>query len=134
MDDPRHLQSRNSDLHDFRKFSRTKSFTYGETQTLGAQPLAVRGAPACPPLAFAAGSIAQNRRHGSTIAEEAESPSGTSGGDSDASPCARVCSMSAAPIFGSAKTRTIGRMGGFARTASYAGAGSASRPPPRAPF
>jgi M-phase inducer tyrosine phosphatase len=120
MDDPKHVQSRNSDLHDFRKFSRTKSFTYGETQ--GPPPAR---APLCPPLAFAAGSMAQNRRHGATIAEEGESP-GASGNDTDASPCARVCSMGVQPIFGSAKTRTIGR-GAFGRTASYAA-------PPRAPF
>ena len=138
MDDPLHLKSRDTDLHHFRSsnFSRTRSFTYGEQQ-----PLAARGAPPCPPLAFAAGSIAQNRRQGGTINEEEESsPSGPtgSGSDMDVSPCPRVCSMGTQPIFGSAKNRTLGRVGAFARTASYAGAGAgmggglgASRPPLR---
>ncbi|KAI9632603.1 tyrosine phosphatase [Dioszegia hungarica] len=120
MDDPRHFQRRDSDLHDFRKFARTRSFTYGETQPVAPS----RSALPCPPLAFAAASAAQGRRSGPTIDEDDEhdsSPSGPSGDSGmEASPCPRVCSMGTAPIFGSAKTRTLGRMG-MGRTASYAG-------------
>ncbi|ORY24381.1 hypothetical protein BCR39DRAFT_323623 [Naematelia encephala] len=134
MDDPRHFDRRDSDLHDFRKFSRTRSFTYGETQ-----PPPPRAALPCPPLAFAAASAAVGRRHGPTIAEEDhehDSSSPSHGADTsaemDASPCARVVStggMLAAmnaggglqpPIFGSAKTRQFGRMG-MTRVQSYAG-------------
>jgi M-phase inducer tyrosine phosphatase len=118
MDDPQHFQRRNSDLHDFRKFSRTRSFTYGETQ-----PANTRSALPCPPLAFAAASVAQGRRNGPTIDEDDEhnsSPSGSNGSGVEASPCPRVVSMGTAPIFGSAKTRTLGRVG-MGRTASYAG-------------
>ncbi|KAL7419639.1 m-phase inducer phosphatase [Cryptotrichosporon argae] len=134
MDDPRHFQRRDSDLHDFRKFSRTRSFTYGETQPPPPPP---RLAPPCPPLAFAAASAAQGRRHadaadtplapGITIEEEGEDGSSPLAlgrrrdVDVDASPCERALSMgAAAPIFGSAKTRTLGRVG-FHRVASYAG-------------
>lgn len=164
MDDPKHFERRNSDLHSFRNFGRTKSFTYGET-----------AGPSCPPLAFAAASAAIGRRGGAgTIAEDEHehedeheqgnghgatdsSPSGPNGDSSEAevdmSPCPRVSgpldpqNMNAgassflgvphpklqapqmglgkgpAPIFGSAKTRTLGRLG-FQRVASYAGTGS----------
>jgi M-phase inducer tyrosine phosphatase len=124
MDDPRHFERRNSDLHDFRKFSRTRSFTYGETQP----PVASRSMPPCPPLAFAAASAAVGRRQGPTIAEEdheqGSSPLGPTEGSNghEASPCPRVVSMGNPPIFGSAKTRTFGRVG-FSRVASYAGTG-----------
>ena len=127
MDDPRHLERRNTDLHDFRKFSRTRSFTYGETQ-----PAPTRPVSNCPPLAFAAASAAQGRRHGPTIAEEdheqSSSPSGggTSGEEGhESSPCLRVPIPPLAlrpvpPIFGSAKPRQFTRVG-FNRVASYAG-------------
>lgn len=124
MDDPRHFERRATDLHDFRKFARTKSFTYGETQ-----PAPSRSIGGCPTLAFAAASAAQGRRHGPTIAEEEHEPdssprgcnvSGSSDGH-EASPCARIFSAGhQAPIFGSAKTRQIARAG-FTRVASYAG-------------
>ncbi|WWC68646.1 uncharacterized protein I206_102577 [Kwoniella pini CBS 10737] len=124
MDDPKHFERRNSDLHDFRKFSRTRSFTYGEQPT---QPS--RAAPPCPPLAFAAASAATARRNGMTITEEdhehESSPSGGNGSSSDNnenSPCPRAVSMIQPPIFGSAKTRVLGRAG-FHRVASYAGTG-----------
>lgn len=107
MDDPRHFERRNSDLHDFRKFSRTRSFTYGEMQI---QP---RAAPNCPPMAFAAASFAINRRGGTTIEEEHEVDSSPSSN----SPCPRAVSMGQAPIFGSAKSRTLQRTG-FQRVAS----------------
>ncbi|WWC87865.1 uncharacterized protein L201_002762 [Kwoniella dendrophila CBS 6074] len=131
MDDPKHFERRNSDLHDFRKFSRTRSFTYGELQSN--QPTARSSAPLpCPPLAFAAASAATARRHGQgglTITEEdhehGSSPTGP-GGDSSSgqenSPCPRAVSMGQPPIFGSAKTRVLGRVG-FNRVASYAGTG-----------
>ncbi|OCF31704.1 tyrosine phosphatase [Kwoniella heveanensis CBS 569] len=130
MDDPKHFERRNSDLHDFRKFSRTRSFTYGEQPS---QPS--RAALPCPPLAFAAASAATARRHGPTIAEEDhENESSPSGGDSsmdmgsgtEASPCPRAVSMGQPPIFGSAKTRVLGRVG-FHRVASYAGTGMGIR-------
>ncbi|KAK8861570.1 hypothetical protein IAR55_002392 [Kwoniella newhampshirensis] len=126
MDDPKHCVRRDSDLHDFRKFSRTRSFTYGEQA-----PPQSRALPPCPPLAFAAASAATARRHGSTIAEEdhehesSPSQADTSaefGSGTEASPCARAVSMSQPPIFGSAKSRALGRVG-FARVASYAGTG-----------
>ncbi|WWD16520.1 hypothetical protein CI109_100947 [Kwoniella shandongensis] len=126
MDDPKHFERRNSDLHDFRKFSRTRSFTYGEQPS---QPS--RALPPCPPLAFAAASAATARRQGSTIAEEEhEHESSPSHGDTsaemgsgtEASPCARAVSMGQPPIFGSAKSRALGRVG-FSRVASYAGTG-----------
>lgn len=129
MDDPRHFERRNSDLHDFRKFSRTRSFTYGEIQAPSASSRSTL--PPCPPLAFAAASAAVGRRQGPTIAEEDHehdsSPLGATGGagDSDridASPCPRVVSMGHPPIFGSSKPRAFGRVG-FARVASYAGTG-----------
>ncbi len=123
MDDPRHFERRASDLHDFRKFSRTRSFTYGETQW--APPRAVG---ACPPLAFAAASAAQGRRHGPTITEEEHEPgSSPQGCDSsgvmsgrEATPCPRIVSFTQAPIFGTAKPRQSSRVG-FNRVASYAG-------------
>jgi M-phase inducer tyrosine phosphatase len=192
MDDPKHFERRNSDLHNFRNFGRTKSFTYGET-----------AGPACPPLAFAAASAAIGRRGGTgekTIAEEDNdmegagtpcpgggsgtgagagvgggtdsSPNGGTGDSSDEvdmSPCPRIVlgsmkpnqasvqqshsnsnshssfaianakasstfggggekghiALGKGPIFGSAKTRTLGRLG-FQRVASYAGTGSSS--------
>ena len=131
MDDPKHFERRNSDLHDFRKFSRTKSFTYGETQN---PPVVHRALPPCPQLAFAAASAAVGRRAGFTITEENDehesSPSGPSGTEGhEDSPCARVAPPSllpfgqpnqAAPIFGTAKARTMGRAA-FTRVASYAG-------------
>ncbi|WRT65684.1 uncharacterized protein IL334_002629 [Kwoniella shivajii] len=123
MDDPKHFERRNSDLHDFRKFSRTKSFTYGEQPTQSS-----RTQPPCPPLAFAAASAATARRHGSTITEEdhehESSPSGGNGSSpgNENSPCPRAISMGQPPIFGSAKTRVLGRVG-FNRVASYAGTG-----------
>lgn len=159
MDDPRHISRRDSDLHDFRKFNRTRSFTYGETHSSTASSSSsstvngvssFRGGLApINPLAFAAASAAQGRRSGATlsIAEEHEhehdsSPLGQmmlgpgatnrfSSGDAEASPCQRV-STGAAPIFGSAKTRALGRAG-FHRVASYAGTGAASSigPAPR---
>jgi M-phase inducer tyrosine phosphatase len=122
MDDPKHFERRDSDLHSFRNFGRTKSFTYGETAGSG---------PACPPLAFAAASAAIGRRGNTaaatTITEEEHddhehsSPhAGDSSVEYDASPSLRVASMPQAPIFGSARPRTLGRMG-FQRNASYAG-------------
>jgi M-phase inducer tyrosine phosphatase len=137
MDDPKHFERRNSDLHDFRKFARTRSFTYGETQPSmslggGRPPLGM-----CPPLAFAAASAAIGRRHGPTITEEDHdhdldsSPApgncltGSPGGNND-SPCPRVVSMGNAPVFGSAKPRQLTRVG-FHRVASYAGSGFSKR-------
>ncbi|ODN76689.1 hypothetical protein, variant [Cryptococcus amylolentus CBS 6039] len=133
MDDPEHFHSRDSDLHEFRKFSRTRSFTYGESQQAAAQTS--RALPPCPPMAFAAASAAAARRNGAsgvTIKEEddGEPESSPHPGDSsaevdfgtDASPCPRgqVVSLGQPPLFGSARPRTLGRMG-FARVASYAG-------------
>jgi M-phase inducer tyrosine phosphatase len=121
MDDPRHFERRDTDLHDFRKFSRTRSFTYGETQ-----PAPPRAVGACPPLAFAAASAAQGRRHGLTITEEDHehdsSPHGTHASPQghETSPCTRVPSLGQPPIFESAKTRRFARVG-FNRVASYAG-------------
>lgn len=133
MDDPKHFERRDSDLHDFRKFSRTRSFTYGEQQQSSSRAL-----PPCPPLAFAAASAAAARRIGvqgvntrgnNTIKEEDDQDNSSSPhpGDSsaemdtDASPCPRAAlSLGQPPIFGSAKTRVLGRVG-FSRVASYAG-------------
>ena len=129
MDDPRHFQRRDNDLHDFRKFSRTRSFTYGETQTL-MPAFSLSGnprPPLCPPLAFAAASAAVGRRQGPTIAEEEHddtesSPVGdlTGSPDYQASPCPRVVSMGNAPVFGSAKPRQLTRVA-FGRVQSFAG-------------
>ncbi|WVR03824.1 hypothetical protein IAU60_000820 [Kwoniella sp. DSM 27419] len=126
MDDPKHFERRNSDLHDFRKFSRTRSFTYGEQQQ---QVQSSRSQLPCPPLAFAAASVASARRQGPTITEEDhEHESSPNSGDTslefgvEASPCPRTASMLQPPIFGSAKTRVLGRAG-FHRVASYAGTG-----------
>ncbi|EIW66551.1 tyrosine phosphatase [Tremella mesenterica] len=119
MDDPAHSDRRNSDLHDFRKFSRTKSFTYGETQVVSSS----RTLPPCPALAFAAASAAVGRRGGGmTITEEDHDESSSPADPRDDSPCNRVVSMGGIgqPIFGTAKARTMGRMG-FSRVASYAG-------------
>ena len=124
MDDPRHFERRNTDWHDFRKYSRNHSFTYGDTQ-----PAPSNAVSNCPPLAFAAASAAQGRRHGPTIAEEDHehdsSPYGgnVSGEDGHtASPCPRTTSLGVPPIFGSAKTRQFTRAGmGFNRVASYSG-------------
>ncbi|WVN85742.1 uncharacterized protein L203_100893 [Cryptococcus depauperatus CBS 7841] len=127
MDDPKHFERRDSDLHVFRKFARTRSFTYGEQQNLpSSRPL-----PPCPPLAFAAASAATARRNGSsgngTITEERDhendsfSHAGDSSAELDASPCPRqVASIGHSPIFVPAKTRTTGRIS-FSRVASYAG-------------
>lgn len=146
MDDPKHEQKRDSDLHDFRKFTRTRSFTYGENQ-----PQQVRPLQPCPRLAFDAASTAAARRasveqkdtapdqdetmasplfnpvHARLLTDVLESP----GGDSiDGSPCARLLtssSSSGAALFGSTKTRLLGRAVGrstFMRTSSYAGAPS----------
>lgn len=112
MDDPRHFERRNSDLHDFRKFSRTRSFTYGEKQ----QPAQPRSQPLCPPMAFAAASFAVSRRGGTTIKEEEHEPDSSPATSND-SPCPRALSMGQAPIFGSAKSRAFQRAG-FQRVAS----------------
>jgi M-phase inducer tyrosine phosphatase len=88
MDDPRHFERRNSDLHDFRKFSRTRSFTYGENQAPSANS-------PCPPLAFAAASAAVGRRQGPTIAEEDH--------EHDSSPSARPTGASPAIRTGSTR-------------------------------
>jgi M-phase inducer tyrosine phosphatase len=122
MDDPKHFARRDTELHTFRNFGRTKSFTYGET---------AGGGPACPPLAFAAASAAVGRRanqSANTITEEEQdeqdsSHAGDSSFEVDASPSLRVASMPQAPIFGFAKPRTLGRMN-FQRNASYAGFGA----------
>lgn len=146
MDDPKHEQKRDSDLHDFRKFTRTRSFTYGENQ-----PQAIRPLQPCPRLAFDAASIAATRR---ASAEKKQPESGmdqpiasplsgamqsrlltdvleSPGGDSiEGSPCARLLtssSSSGGALFGSTKTRLLGRAVGrstFMRTSSYAGAPS----------
>ncbi|KAJ9125574.1 hypothetical protein QFC22_000536 [Naganishia vaughanmartiniae] len=148
MDDPKHETKRDSDLHDFRKFTRTRSFTYGENQ-----PQAVRPVQPCPRLAFDAASIAANRRAMAEKKENASdsrkqdhemaSPSASlararlltdvqesPGGDSlDGSPCARLLTStsSGSQLFGSTKTRLLGRAvnrSTFMRTSSYAGAPS----------
>lgn len=104
MDDPRHIERRDSDLHDFRKFSRTRSFTYGEYAQASFGPV-----PVCGPLSFAAGSMAQSRRGGGlTITEEAEPDSSPA---SNGSPCPRAVSMGQTFIFGSTKQRTFERSG-----------------------
>lgn len=77
MDDRRFQARRNSDLDQFRKFSRTQSFTYGQKQTVAPAP---RMSVPCAPLAFGAGG-ASSAASRNSIAEE----------DSDvsmASPCA----------------------------------------------
>jgi M-phase inducer tyrosine phosphatase len=143
MDDPQHHDRRDNNLHDFRKFTRTRSFTDGDHQ-----PQA-RSAQPCQPINFAGGAGAMNRRV-TSVKEEDDvnmmSPSGQKGkqlvhdwdspGDSvDGSPCARYLTAdmpmrdSAQPIFGSTKSRAIGNraLGStqgkrtFLRTASYAG-------------
>lgn len=144
MDDPRHFLRRNSDLHDFRKFSRTRSFTYGEQQQQLHQQPNEDVPPPCPPLAFAAASAAVGRRHAipMTIDEHdasssspggglGSSPCGAAGNGHEESPCPRMLSVGGgmggglqAPIFGSAKTRQFARAG-FTRVASYAGTGTA---------
>jgi M-phase inducer tyrosine phosphatase len=145
MDDPKHETKRDSDLHDFRKFTRTRSFTYGENQ-----PQAVRPIQPCPRLAFDAASIAANRRamvekkentsESQTQDHDMASPSAnlararlltdvqeSPGGDSlDGSPCARLLTStsSSSHLFGSTKTRLLGRAvnrSTFMRTSSYAG-------------
>lgn len=133
MDAPEHLARRNSDLHDFRKFSRTKSFTYGETQQAAPSYsiTSSRLGPPCPALAFAAASAAVGRRGGATITEEehdaeldsspAQDLTGSPG--YQASPCPRIVSMGDAPVFGSAKPRHLARMG-FTRVQSFAGTGN----------
>lgn len=129
MDDPEHFQRRNSDLHDFRKFARTKSFTYGETQQLQSSMTSngSRLSQPCPGLAFAAASAAVGRRQGPTITEEdhdhemdsSPAPGMGSPGYQD-SPCARVMGGLAAPVFGSAKPRQLSRVA-FGRVQSFAG-------------
>jgi M-phase inducer tyrosine phosphatase len=122
MDDPNHLNRRDSDLHNFRSFGRTKSYTFGESSS--------SNGPACPPMAFAAASAAVGRRgnHATTIAEEEDhetsSPNGAadSSGELADSPCPRAVSMGQGPLFGSAKPRALGRLA-FQRNASYAGIG-----------
>lgn len=146
MDDPKHEQRRDSDLHDFRKFTRTRSFTYGENQNQ-----AVRPSQPCPRLAFDVSSSNAARRlsggkpdadarpdepmasplsnpsHARLLADVMESPGADS---SEGSPCARLLnssSSSGGPLFGSTKTRLLGRAVGrstFMRTSSYAGAPS----------
>ena len=119
MDDPRHFERRRSDLADFRKFSRTQSFTYGE-----ARSSAARSMP-CPPLAFAAASAAVTRRGhtAASIAEEDDPDSSFGEHDVDESPSQRVAPLQQ-PIFGSAAAKgrpmALKRMG-FSRVASYAG-------------
>jgi M-phase inducer tyrosine phosphatase len=146
MDDPKHEQKRDSDLHDFRKFTRTRSFTYGENQNQ-----TVRPSQPCPRLAFDVSSTTAARRvsvgkadaepdrdgtmasplsnpaHARLLADVLESP----GADStEGSPCARLLNSSSSnggPLFGSTKTRLLGRAVGrstFMRTSSYAGAPS----------
>lgn len=53
MDDPRHFTRRDSDLHDFRKFTRTRSYTYGDShsQQIASSASSKSSAP-CVPLAF----------------------------------------------------------------------------------
>ena len=142
MDDPKHCERRDNNLHDFRKFTRTRSFTYGEPQppTRPAQP--------CQPLAFAPANTLLNRRVTSVMEEEdvhMTSPVAQTtkkplmdwdspGGSIDGSPCARYLNtarpgQSQEPIFGSTKhrvtgVRALGTAQGkrnFNRTASYAG-------------
>lgn len=127
MDDPNHFERRDSDLHNFRSFGRTKSYTFGESAGSSA-------GPACPPMAFAAASAAVGRRVGQstasgTITEEEDhetsSPNAAgadTSGELDNSPCPRAVSMGQGPLFGSAKPRALGRLA-FQRNASYAGIG-----------
>lgn len=146
MDDPKHCERRDNNLHDFRKFTRTRSFTYGEPQP------PVRPAQPCQPLAFAPGNGLLNRRVTSVMEEEdvhmtspvaagAKKPLmdwDSPGGSIDGSPCARYLTTARPgqldqrpqePIFGSIKQRVMGvRALGtaqgkrvFNRTASYAG-------------
>jgi M-phase inducer tyrosine phosphatase len=140
MDDPKHCERRDNNLHDFRKFTRTRSFTYGEPQP------PVRPAQPCQPLAFVPSNALLNRRVTSVMEEDDvhmtspvnqitrkqpvdwDSPGGSS---IDGSPCARYLNHPRPdePIFGSIKQRvTGGRALGttqgkraFNRTASYAG-------------
>ena len=145
MDDPQHEQRRDSDLHDFRRFTRTRSFTYGENQNQ-----AVRPSQPCPRLTFDMASSNAARRasagksdaethrdepmasplpnpaHARLLADVIESPGADS---SEGSPCARLLTSSSSrgALFGSTKTRLLGRAVGrstFMRTSSYAGAPS----------
>lgn len=146
MDDPQHEQRRDSDLHDFRRFTRTRSFTYGENQNQAARP-----SQPCPRLTFdvsssnnarpatAGKSDAETQRdepmasppsnpaHARLLTDVMESPGADS---SEGSPCARLLnssSSSGGTLFGSTKTRLLGRAVGrstFMRTSSYAGAPS----------
>jgi M-phase inducer tyrosine phosphatase len=147
MDDPKHCERRDNNLHDFRKFTRTRSFTYGEPQP------PVRPAQPCQPLAFLPSNGVLNRRVTSVMEEEdvhMMSPVNPvarksmlewdSPGDEsiDGSPCARYLHNPRLeqankrldePIFGSIKTRVTGSRAlgttqgkrNFNRTASYAG-------------
>lgn len=137
MDDPKHFERRDSDLHNFRTFGRTKSYTFGESSNGNGG-----AGPACPPMAFAAASAAVGRRgnHAAgTITEEedhettspataaAEADTSAEFDDSDNnSPCpgTRAVSMGhkQGPLFGSAKPRALGRLA-FQRNASYAATG-----------
>jgi hypothetical protein len=148
MDDPQHVHRRDSDLHAFRQFNRTRSFTYGDAQTYSRAP--VPG----PPLAFAPSNISNERRDSRAVIHEEEdvhmaSPKPKGGlpafdspdMGSDASPCARVVGNAGGsgslfngdnrqPIFGSTKHRTLGRTIGrstFMRVASYAGTANPSQ-------
>lgn len=136
MDDPKHCERRDNQLHDFRKFTRTRSFTYGEHQP------PVRPPQPCQPLAFGlngAGAAAQNRRVASVKEEEDVSMGSprpqqqqqqqprfkklvdwdSPGGSDDGSPCAKFLNpatrpeksteaAAAAPLFGSIKKRALG--------------------------
>lgn len=92
MDDRRFQARRNSDLDQFRKFSRTQSFTYGQKQTHQALP-APRISVPCAPLAFGVATSSSSRN---SIAEE----------DSDvsmmASPCGAPIPSSQQPLGGGA--------------------------------
>lgn len=110
MDDPAHLRERSSDLDQFRRWERARSFTYGERPGVSVpsnRPASTGSVSAgATTLTFAAASAALGRRAAqglSTLEEDPDSSFVSEGGEG--SPCAAI----RPPVIGTSRPRPLGR-------------------------
>ncbi|KAG8739047.1 cell division cycle- protein [Ceratobasidium sp. 414] len=132
MDDPVHLRARHSDLNNFRRWERTKSYTYGEKQAAAAAiaqgQRSVSGGSAshtsnnhpnrssAPVSGASSSSSSLSRRMGHAIGHagslstlEEDGDSIYNGGDNEISPCPPSAANYLRPGMLGGKSRTIGR-------------------------
>ncbi|KAG8679223.1 cell division cycle- protein [Ceratobasidium sp. 394] len=139
MDDPVHLRARHSDLNNFRRWERTKSYTYGEKQAAAAaiaqgQRSASSGSShtskshpnrSSAPVPGVSSSSSLSRRMGHAIGQggslstlEEDGDSIYNGPDNEVSPCPPSAANYLRPGMLGGKSRAIGRIA-LDRAASF---------------